>query len=236
MAMKGVLGHVKDNRPAIVLNLKAYERSSGEGGLALCLAAETVASRHHDVHIIICPQVNQLYLLGHKLKHASVFAQAADSNPPGKFTGTLTVNAIADSGCAGTLMNHAERQASMADIGQVLEHCKPLGLKVVACANNVAKARQIAELKPWAVAVEVPELIGTGRSVSTVEPEVVTDAVSQIGKANPDVRVFVGAGVSTGEDVLRSLELGTSGVVLSSRYVDAPDPQKLLEQMAAACK
>jgi triosephosphate isomerase len=75
------------------------------------------------------------------------------------------------------------------------------------------------------VAVEPPELIGTGRPVSKVKPEVVRDAVSGVHGVNPDVRVFCGAGISSGEDARVALELGAEGVLVASCVTKAEDPR-----------
>jgi len=49
---------------------------------------------------------------------------------------------------------------------------------------------------------------------------------------NPRVEVLCGAGVKTGKDVARAIELGTSGVLLASGVVLAKDPAKALLDLA----
>jgi len=82
------------------------------------------------------------------------------------------------------------------------------------------------------VAVEPPELIGTGRPVSKVKPEVVSDAVKLVREVNPRVRVLCGAGITSGEDVRIALELGAEGVLLASSVVKAPDPRAAMLDIA----
>ncbi|MEM4343444.1 MAG: triose-phosphate isomerase, partial [Candidatus Caldarchaeum sp.] len=91
-----------------------------------------------------------------------------------------------------------------------------------------------AALEPEALAVEPPELIGTGVSVSTARPEVVSGAVVKVKKVSMRVHVLCGAGVSSEDDVRKALELGAEGVLLSSAYVKSRDPEKLLREMCRA--
>ncbi|MCD6235493.1 MAG: triose-phosphate isomerase, partial [Thaumarchaeota archaeon] len=89
-----------------------------------------------------------------------------------------------------------------------------------------------AALGPDMIAIEPPELIGTGIPVSKAKPEVVSGAVEAVKRINTEVHVLCGAGISTGEDVARAIELGAEGVLLASAYVKAKDPKKVLSEMA----
>jgi triosephosphate isomerase len=82
------------------------------------------------------------------------------------------------------------------------------------------------------VAIEPPELIGSGIPVSKAQPEIVKDSVSAVKKINPEVKVLCGAGISTGADVKAALGLGTEGVLLASGVVKAADPKEALLDLA----
>jgi len=90
-----------------------------------------------------------------------------------------------------------------------------------------------AALGPDAVAVEPPELIGGDVSVSTADPGIVEDAVAAADAVDPDVDVFCGAGVSTGEDVAAAGELGASGILLASGVAKADKPRAALEDLVS---
>jgi triosephosphate isomerase len=47
------------------------------------------------------------------------------------------------------------------------------------------------------------------------------------------VPVLCGAGVKTGKDVRRALELGAKGVLLASGVVKAKDPRKALQDLVS---
>jgi len=220
----------------VALNFKVYNESTGQHALRLANAAEAAAEKNPEAEIIICPTHASLGLVCSSLKSKgiAVFGQHADPNPPGAFTGTVTLEELKATGCSGTLLNHAERKIPHAQIKETIDRAAKVGLRVLACAKDVEEGVALAKMKPWAVAVEPPELIGSGISVSTAQPEVVKGAVDEIKKANPGVVVLVGAGVSTPQDVAKCSELGAEGVLLASAFVKAKDPAELLNQMARA--
>ena len=83
--------------------------------------------------------------------------------------------------------------------------------------------------KPDYVAIEPPELIGSGIPVSKADPGIVRNSVAAV--TDPNVKVLCGAGISKGEDVKAALELGTVGVLLASGVVKAKDPKAALRDL-----
>jgi triosephosphate isomerase len=116
----------------------------------------------------------------------------------------------------------------LADIQNVVEKLNEYQMASVLCTNNIETSASAATLKPTFVAIEPPELIGSGIPVSQAEPEVVEGTVEVIHQINPDVKVLCGAGISTGEDMQAALDLGSEGVLLASGIVLADDPKKAL--------
>jgi triosephosphate isomerase len=86
------------------------------------------------------------------------------------------------------------------------------------------------------VAVEPPELIGSGVAVSKAKPEIITDTVSRIRKINKDVMILCGAGITSGDDVREALRLGTQGVILASGVVKAKNQLAAIEDLASGCR
>ena len=111
--------------------------------------------------------------------------------------------------------------------------CADTDLRSIVCADTAEASVDIAKTMPDMVAIEPPELIGTGISVSKARPELVTESLRQIRKVNRSVRVLCGAGVATAEDVSRALELGSEGVLVASGVVKSKDPRAVLEIMAS---
>ena len=217
-------------KPLIALNLKAYAESSGEKGLKLCETAAMV-SMVSGVRIVVCPDAT---LLREAVRiGGEVFAQEVSGFEEGARTGWMTAAQLAEAGVKGSLVNHSEHRVPVSDIEKAVSQLNAFKLESMVCAKDAGESAALAKLKPTFVAVEPPELIGSGVSVSTAKPEVVTDAVKFIRKASPDVGIICGAGVSTAADVKKAFELGVDGVLLASAYVKARDPKKLLEDMAA---
>ncbi len=219
--------------PLIALNLKAYKESTGERGLALCRIAEEVA-KETGAWIIVAPQNVDLSLIA-KAVSIPVFAQHIDSNAAGAFTGSITADAVKEAGCQGTLLNHSERKIPLERIQVTIELARKAGIKTLLCADSVDEAKRIAPLKPDFIAVEPPELIGSGISVSKAKPEVVRNTVEEV-KRIQNIPVLCGAGISNGEDVRKAVELGADGVLLASAFVKAGNPKAVLLDMANAAR
>jgi triosephosphate isomerase len=83
-------------------------------------------------------------------------------------------------------------------------------------------------MNPSAIAVEPPELIGTGISVTQAQPEVISGTVDQIRIVNKNVTILCGAGISTGDDVVASIRLGAQGVLLASAVAKSDKPGDVL--------
>ncbi|HHI01199.1 MAG TPA: triose-phosphate isomerase, partial [Thermococcus litoralis] len=146
-------------------------------------------------------------------------------------TGRINAEMIAEYGAKGSLINHSERRLRLADIEYNVSKLKDLGLTSVVCTNNVPTTAAAAALNPDFVAVEPPELIGSGIPVSKAEPEIVQNSVRAAKSVNQKVRVLCGAGITTHEDYVKALELGAEGVLLASGIVKAKDQKKALEEL-----
>lgn len=221
---------MKLSTPLILVNLKTYKESLGDRAVKLAKAAEEV-SQETGICIALAPQFTDL----HRVSSSSdvpVFAQHIDPVVPGRGTGSILAEAVVEAGAIGTLLNHSERQLGLAILEASLARAKDVELKVCICSNNQTVSGAAAALGPDFIAVEPPELIGTGIPVSQTQPEVVTATVETIHNINPAVIPLCGAGISTGEDVAAALKLGTQGVLLASGVTKAKDPKKVLLDMA----
>ncbi len=219
-------------KPIIALNLKAYPESLGKKGLGLVIAAKEV-HKETGVRIIVAPQTVDLTDAAGIYK--DIYAQHADFNAQGAFTGTTTAEAIKEVGCRGSLVNHSERRIGDEAVGKTVARLHELGLESMVCTKDAAESARLAVFKPNFIAVEPPELIGSGISVSTAKPEVVSGTVDAVAKVN-STPVLCGAGVSNAHDVKRAIGLGVRGVLLASAFAKAKDPKKLLLEMAEAIR
>jgi len=215
-----------DKKPLIVLNFKTYAESMGEKAVIMAKYCEEV-SKDSGVEIIACPQIPDIFRVAGSVK-IPVFAQHIDAAGSGSYTGHITADCVKSAGAAGTLINHSERRLLLADIDSALLSAKKTGLATIVCTNNIAVTSAAAALSPDYVAIEPPELIGSGIPVSKANPDIVRGSVSAVKKFNPHVKVLCGAGISTGDDVAAALELGAVGVLLASGVIKAKDPKAAL--------
>ncbi|MBN2230408.1 MAG: triose-phosphate isomerase [Candidatus Thorarchaeota archaeon] len=215
--------------PVVIINLKTYSQATGEKAVLMAQACERV-SNEYDVPIVVAPQMPDLYRVA-KAVEIPVFSQHMDPGEPGRFTGHVLGEALVESGCAGTLLNHSEHRMQLADIEEAIQIAHKLHLYSVVCTNNIQVSVAAACMRPWSVAVEPPELIGSGISVSQAQPEIISGTVKKIRAVNKDVVILCGAGISNGEDVTSAIKLGAQGVLLASAVAKSPKPESVLADL-----
>jgi triosephosphate isomerase len=208
----------------VLVNLKAYPCNP----VAVSEAAAAVAEES-TAQVAIAPQAAHIDRVADT--GVQTWAQHVSPVEHGSNTGSTLAEAAADAGATGTLLNHSENRLKLADIDASLDAAERVGFDTVVCANNPDQIAAAAALGPDAVAVEPPELIGTGTPVSKADPDIVTDAVAAAEAVGPSVDVYCGAGISTGEDVVAARELGADGVLLASGVAKAENPQAALEDL-----
>ncbi len=219
--------------PLILINFKSYREALGDRAKKLAEYAHKV-SEETGITVGVAPQyvdLREIVKLG-----VPTFAQHVDAIEPGSYTGHVTLESIKDAGAEGVIINHSEHRMLLSDINFIIKKAKQLNLITVVCADTVESSIAISALKPDIVAIEPPELIGTGRAVSKVNPDIVRNTVVGIRSITKDVHILCGAGITNGEDVYAAIKLGTEGVLLASSVVKAIDPYKVLLDMAHAAK
>jgi len=165
-----------------------------------------------------------------------VFAQKVDLGEQGKSTGATIPESIKAAGCAGSLLNHSESRIPLDVLGRTIERMRGLGLTSCACAETADEAVEIAGLNPEFLAIEPPELIGTGRAVSKARPELLTGTAEALAGAGYEGSLLCGAGIVSGEDVAAAVRLGTEGILVASSVVKAPDWQAKLRELGTAMR
>ena len=220
--------------PIVIVNFKTFSEATGRRAVELAKKAEKVNDETH-ILIGVAPQFTDIMAVAQAVK-IPVFAQHIDPIKPGNQTGHVLAESVRAAGAVGTLINHSEKQLRLSDIDEVIKITRKVGLLSLLCANNPSISAAIATLKPDILAIEPPELIGTGIPVSKAKPEVVTKTVELVKKINPKVTILCGAGISQGEDVSAALKLGTNGVLVASSVAKAKDPYRILREFAQAAR
>ncbi len=213
----------------IVLNLKTYERSLDKALYFVDVASEVV--EESGMRIVLCPP--SIYLKDAAERFSEIFAQHCDASLPGQHTGDLPPEALKKIKVKGSILNHSEKKLSLEVVKQVSDRLHATALESLICAANLQEADAVAHFAPTYIAIEPPELIGTGVSVSNAKPELITESVKQIKHINEKIVAICGAGVSNKEDVRKALELGSEGVLLASAFVNSEDPKKFLQELVS---
>jgi len=194
-------------------------------------AAQLVA-HESGATIGIAPSYIDLHPICHHFA-IPVYAQHVDGYEPGAHTGHITADAVKMAGAAGSLINHSERRLTLADIEASVRALQAQKLVAVVCSNNEITSAAAAALAPEYVAIEPPELIGSGVSVSKANPDIIRKSVAAVHAVNAKVRVLTGAGIQSGDCVKIAVDLGTDGVLLASSVVKAKEPADVLRDLVS---
>ena len=217
--------------PLILVNLKTYREGMGSRAHLIAQAAELVA-KESGATIGVAPSYIDLHPLCHHFS-VPIYAQHVDGCEPGANTGHITTEAIRSAGAAGSLVNHSERRLTIAEIESSVRALQAAKLVAVVCSNNEMTSAGAAALKPDYVAIEPPELIGSGVSVSKANPDIIRNSVAAVRAVNPKAKVLTGAGIQSGECVKIAMDLGTDGVLLASSVVKSKEPAAVLRDLVS---
>ena len=212
--------------PIVILNYKTYLESSGLNALNLAHDLES-AAEESGITMVAAPQAADIYRISQEAS-LPIFAQHIDPISPGGHTGSNLIDTLIEAGVSGSLINHSEQRMKLADIAEVVKLCEDNNIESCVCTNNIETSKAVAALNPVAVAVEPPELIGTGIPVSQAQPEVVEDTVNEVKAINKHIKVLCGAGITTGDDMKAAMDLGADGVLLASGIIKAENPKEAL--------
>lgn len=216
-----------------IINFKNYNEVSGPNAIKLTQVAAKIA-KNYKIRITVCPPQ---HLLSEAAKvPVTVFAQHLDVSLAGSTTGFVVPEIVQKSKIHGSLINHSEHRIPSKDIAELVSRLKALDMISVVCVKDVGEAEEYSKLSPDYIAIEPPELIGTGKAVSKEKPEVITNSVKAVKSAGNSTQLLCGAGIVSGEDVARALELGAKGILVASGIVKAKNWEKVIREFALAFK
>ena len=215
----------------LIINFKNYEEVSADGAIRLGQTARQVAEKL-QVEIILAPPHPVLALIAKEIE-IPVICQHVDDEKIGPSTG-FTVPEIAKSyGAIGSLINHSEHRIEMNSIARLVERLRGIGMVSIVCAQEPQEVVEISSFEPDFIAIEPPELIGSGRAVSKENPTVITKSIEGAGSRS---RIICGAGISDKEDVSKAMELGSQGILVASGVIKATSWDKKISELASGMK
>jgi triosephosphate isomerase (TIM) len=215
-----------------ILNFKNYQEVLGEGSLRLTAAAQK-ASERTGLEVVVAPPAPLLAWVASRTS-IPVYGQRAEAKPEGKSTGALIPEALKGAGCKGAIINHSEARISIAEVGELVPRLRSLGLASCVCAESVEEIERMAAFSPDYLAIEPPELIGSGVAVSKAKPELITRSVSAARGTGSKSKILCGAGIVDGSDVRAATKLGTEGILVASSVVKAKDWDAKVSELASA--
>lgn len=217
----------------LAINFKTYRTSYGSRVLNIVRVADSVAKEYSGlVRVILLPPATEIMRVASTVSHSSVFAQHVDPVEEGAYTGHITAEMVKEAGASGVMINHSEKKLRADEVSFILSKARKLGLETLVCADTPEVAAAMSVLNPHMLAIEPPELIGTGIPVSKAKPEVVTGTVTRVRELNKNVIILTGAGITTGDDVAAAVKLGTQGVLVASAIMKAQEPGKVIKEMS----
>jgi triosephosphate isomerase len=106
----------------------------------------------------------------------------------------------------------------------------------IVCAQNTQEVAELVDLAPDFIAVEPPELIGSGKSVSKVNPLIIIDSLQAVAKNSTSTKMICGAGITDKSDVTSALQLGADGILVASSIVMATSWSEKISDLASGFK
>ncbi|KAF6247408.1 triose-phosphate isomerase [Nitrosopumilus sp. b3] len=214
-----------------VINCKNYEEISGDKIIKFVKTAEKI-SKKYKVKIAISPPQHLVGVVANS--SIPIFSQHVDDSKVGSTTGFIIPELLKKSKVKGSLINHSEHRISRKEIERLVLKLRELKMISILCVKDLAEVKKYVKLNPDYIAIEPPELIGSGKAVSKEQPELISKAASIINNSKNKTKLLCGAGIVSGEDVAKAIELGSKGILVASGIIKAKDWNKIISEFAKA--
>jgi len=214
-----------------VINCKNYDEISGDKIIKFVKTAEKV-SKKYKVKIAIAPPQHLIGLVANS--SILILAQHIDDSKVGSTTGFVIPELLKNSKVKGSLINHSEHRISSNEIQKLVLKLKKLKMISIVCVKDVAEVKKYSKLNPDYIAIEPPELIGSGKAVSKEKPELIAKAAEAVKSGRNKTKLLCGAGIVSGEDVAKAIELGSKGILVASGIIKAKNWNKIISEFAEA--
>jgi triosephosphate isomerase (TIM) len=220
---------LKSQNKMFVINCKNYEEIAGDKIVKFVKTVEKV-SKKYGIKIAVAPPQ---HLVGALSKSKiPILSQHVDVSKIGSTTGFVVPELLKKSGVKGSLINHSEHRISPKEIALLVTKMRELTMISIVCVKDVPEAKKYSKLNPDYIAIEPPELIGSGKAVSKEKPDLIIKTASAIKSANNKTNLLCGAGIVSGEDVSAAISLGSKGILVASGIVKAKNWKKIIEEFA----
>ncbi len=219
---------MKVNVPFLFVNPKSY--LYGEESLKLAQACDRISKETGVMIFFTCPYTD-IRMIAEKTEHIIVTAQNMDPLTPGRGMGAVLPESLAAAGAKAVVLNHAENQKTLSELYACINRAHDLGMLTIVCADSTTESKAAAELGTDVILSEPTALIGTGQ---TADVSYTIDCVREIKAVNPEVKVMIASGITTGEDCYKVVVNGADGSGSTSGIVNAPSREGRVEEMVQA--
>ena len=216
--------------PLIIINFKNYPEIFGKNAVKLATVAEKVANET-KVDVAVAPPQASVALVS-QMVEIPVLCQHLDEASTGAATGFFIPEMAKSFGASGSLLNHSEHRLSHKSITRLINRLRKLRMTSVVCAQTPREVGLIAKSDPDYIAIEPPELIGSGKAVSKEKPSVITRSVTAKSRYDNSTRLICGAGITSKNDVSTAARLGAEGVLVASSIVKAGSWRDRIHELA----
>jgi triosephosphate isomerase len=214
-----------------IINCKNYEEIAGDKIIEFVNIVEKI-SKKYKIKIAVAPPQHLIGLVSNS--SIPILAQHVDNSKIGSTTGFIIPELLKKSKVSGSLINHSEHRISEKEITELVLRLRELKMISVVCVKDVSEAKKYAKLNPEYIAIEPPELIGSGKAISKERPELITKSIDAVNSANNKTKLLCGAGIVSGYDVTKAIELGSKGILVASGIIKAKNWTKVIEEFSKA--
>jgi len=214
-----------------VINCKNYEEIAGDKIIKFIKSAEQV-SKKYKIKIAISPPQHLIGLVANS--SIPIIAQHIDDSKIGSTTGFVIPELLKKSKVKGSLINHSEHRISNKEIEKLVLKLEELNMISIVCVKDIAEVKKYVKLNPNFIAIEPPELIGSGKAISKEKPDLIVKAADIVNNSKNKTKLLCGAGIVSGEDVAKAIELGSKGILVASGIIKSKDWNKIISEFAKA--
>jgi triosephosphate isomerase len=212
-----------------IINCKNYEEIAGDKIIKFIKIVEKI-SKKYAIKIAVAPPQHLVGLVSKS--SILILAQHVDVSKVGSTTGFVIPELLKKSRVSGSLINHSEHRISSKEIGHLIPKLRALKMISILCVKDVAEVKKYVKLNPDYIAIEPPELIGSGKAVSKEKPDLIIKAANAVKNAKNNTKLLCGAGIVSGEDVSKASELGSQGILVASGIIKAKSWEKMISEFA----
>lgn len=215
-------------KPFFIFNPKSF--LYGKELLDLAKTADALAEIYSITIGVTAPYAD-IPTIANETNHILVIAQHLDGIKPGRGMGHVLPDSLYNAGARAAFLNHAEHPMTFSELVAAVERTEDLGMISIVCADSIKEARAFALLNPDVILCEPTDLIGTGKVSDESYIKQTNEAIKEI---NSNVLIMQAAGITTADDVSRTIALGADGTGCTSGIVKADIPSQMLKDMIEA--